>query len=379
VFDSREEALRVPTGDIELAVCMSCGLVFNRIFDARLGDLGAQYESSQEASGHFGAFAKSLASDWVTRYSLSGKAVVEVGCGSGDFARQLVACGVDKVIGIDPLAGGTAASRTDQIDFIASPFNATHAGISADAIVCRHTLEHIQDVCEFLLLLRLWAEKEPHRVILVEIPDAERIFSERAFWDIYYEHCNYFTEKTARHAFNRAGLEVLDARRVYGDQYLIIEARASAAAIAMDPLTPRAKLLEDYNAFSSDVRATIACCVESIEELMLPKQPVLLWQGAAKTVGFMSVLPERTAIDGAIDLNPYRSGKFLPGSALPVHAPERLPGIAPRYVVLMNPVYLDEVREKIRALGSEATLFSINELLKPDFAQTLRANHSTTK
>jgi hypothetical protein len=219
-------------------------------------------------------------------------------------------------------------------------------------------------------LLRQWAEQAPQRVVLFEIPDAERIFAERAFWDIYYEHCNYFTERTVRYAFELAGFEVLRASRVYDNQYLIIEARPRAPGAKASAPQPDKDLLVHYKQFASDVQTAMQCCLASIAKLKLAGQPLILWQGAAKTVGFMAALPDHSAIDGAIDLSPHRQGRFLPGSGLPIYAPEELRRLKPRYVVLMNPVYLDEVRARIATLDLEVTVYAVNDLLLPQFASS---------
>jgi Methyltransferase domain/C-methyltransferase C-terminal domain len=377
VFESREAAQSVPVARIELATCRSCGFVFNQTFDPSLGDLGAQYESSQGASAHFGAYARSLATEWIAAYGLAGKPVIEVGCGDGSFMHQLVECGAGRVTGVDPLGRNPAGMNAEIVQVIAEPFDESHLTLPGAALVCRHTLEHIPDVRGFLSLLHKWAIKDSARVLLVEIPDAERIFEERAFWDIYYEHCNYFTLTTATLAFEIAGFEILSARRLYGGQYLVIEARARTLGAA----TPHVEhdLIAGYRAFANDVRAAIDCCAASVSALTDAEQPLVLWQGAAKTVGFMSALPNGNRIEGAIDLNPLRDGRFLPGSGLPVHAPEKLPGLAPQFVVLMNPVYLDEVRQLVSGMQSDATVLPINDLLTPDFVRNQQLNHSITR
>lgn len=378
VFESREEARRVPTARIELATCRSCGFVFNQIFDLALGDLGAQYESSQGGSAHFGAYARSLATDWVSAYGLMGKPIIEVGCGDGTFMHQLIESGASRVIGIDPLGRNPVGMNADRVQVISELLDDSHVNIPGAALVCRHALEHIPDVRDFLSLLHKWATRDSERVLLIEIPDAERIFEERAFWDIYYEHCNYFTLATATLAFEIAGFDVLSARRLYGGQYLVIEARARPAAIAATPHVPH-DLLTEYKAFANDVRSAIDYCAESVSTLTNTGRPLLLWQGAAKTVGFMSALPNGHRIAGAIDLNPFRDGRFLPGSGLPVYGPDKLPSLAPQFVVLMNPVYLEEVRQMVSHMQSDASVLPINDLLTPDFAQKRNLNHSITK
>jgi ubiquinone/menaquinone biosynthesis C-methylase UbiE len=362
ILATRTEARAIPRGDVHLTACTACGLIFNPGFDPALGAIGAKYESSQSASAHFSAFARSLAGEWIERYQLRGRTVVEVGCGGGDFLRQLSNSGIGAAVGIDPLAD--AGDPTGSIRFIADAFDERYADLQGDALVCRHTLEHVKDVSGFLRHIHRWTSGQSGRVVLFELPASERIFAERAFWDIYYEHCNYFTAGTLRCAFEQAGFKVLRISHAYDDQYLIAEAVARddsspRAAAVSEPLQPA--LLER---FASDVNSSIALCKQRLLELASEGAPLVLWQGASKTVGFLSALGEPELIDSAIDLSPGRHGKFLPGSGLPVHAPHELQRLRPRHIVLMNPVYLKEVQTQVDALGVAATVHPVNALLQ---------------
>jgi SAM-dependent methyltransferase len=365
IFDTAAAARAVPTGDVELTTCAHCGFVFSATFDQALGHLSARYESSQAASTHFSAFAHSLADDWVQRYRLAGKTVLEIGCGGGHFLGVLRQHGVGTAIGMDPFADVSAPSRDPGVQLIADSFDARSLQLQADALVCRHTLEHIQDVSGFLRLLREWTGGDRARVLLFEVPDAQRVFAERAFWDVYYEHCNYFTATTLRYAFESAGFDVLRVNRVYDDQYLIIEAVARKAGVSAPMPAAAAEARAACQAFGHQVRASIEHCRRELQRLSGSAPPLVLWQGAAKTVGFLAALGGANGIDSAIDLSPARHGKFLPGSALAVHAPKRLLELRPGNVVLMNPVYLAEVTAQVRSLGLDTHVHSVNDLLAP--------------
>ena len=334
-------------------------MVFNDLFDPVLGSLSARYESSQAASGHFSSFARGLAQSWLERYELRGRSILEVGCGGGDFLRLLAKEGAGRLIGIDPCC---ASTNDDSITWISDRFDEQYLDLDADALVCRHTLEHIQDVSGFLQLLRKWALRNPARVFLFELPASERVFAERAFWDVYYEHCNYFTADTVRHAFERNGFDVLRVEHAYGGQYLIVEAVVATlpvAALTKDPAQTTSECLR----YAADVAGSIERFRNRLHALAQDDAPLVLWQGASKTVGLLTAIGNPDWIACAIDLSPQRHEKFLPGSGLPVHAPQRLVDIAPKHIVLMNPVYLEEVRAQVRDLGVAAQVYAVNELL----------------
>lgn len=350
----------MPTGRVELFHCGGCGLIFNPHFDTALAEVGARYEGSQGASAHFTQFARSLARSWVERYRLAGKSVLEIGCGRGEFLRLLLQEGVGRAVGLDPVATPNEDSDAP-LQLLSRRFDASTLDIEADAVVCRHTLEHIDDVGGFLRLLAQWARRGGDRVVLFEVPATERVLAECAFWDVYYEHCSYFTAGSLVQAFRCAGFEVRRVERVYGEQYLILE--AVACANAPEPLAPPGEsVLDDCLRFGQEARRAIDRCDQGLEALSSLGAPVVLWQGASKTVGFLSSLHRAELVHSAVDLSVQRHGKFLPGSGLPVHSPEALKAIRPQFVVLMNAVYAGEVQAMLRHLGSRATLLTVNDL-----------------
>ncbi len=365
VFADAAQAREVARGSIDLAACDRCGFAFNRSFDPRLGELGARYESSQAASAHFNTYAAATARSWVARHRLEGKTVLEVGCGEGDFLRQLRSAGVGHAIGVDPLAPvPLGEDRLPQdIELMARRFDASLLDLQADALVCRHTLEHVPDVQGFLTLVRQWAARAPARVALFDLPDAESVFAERAFWDIYYEHCNYFTAATVRRAFELAGLRILALGHEFQGQYLRVEAAPDPAPRPPEPMDSTHERTM-YRSFAAATDSSLERCESALRALKTASDPLIVWQGGAKTVGFLSALSEPHLIDGAVDVNPQRQGIFLPASGLPVYAPRMLQVLAPRHVILMNPAYQEEVAKTVAALGLRLQLHPVGELLQ---------------
>jgi hypothetical protein len=290
--------------------------------------------------------------------------VLEIGCGQCDFLRLLLQRGVARGLGLDPLAPADPQPPLAGLQVQQHLFDASTFDLDADAAVCRHTLEHVQDVHVFLRTLARWATRDRKRVVLFELPATERLLSERAFWDVYYEHCNYFSTDSLEYAFEVSGLQVLRCEPAYGDQYLLLEACAADATAARtlpDVSDLQARCIE----FGRDVAAAVARCDERLAAMAAGAGPVVLWQGAAKTVGFLAALQCGALVHSAVDLNPQRHGRFLPGSGLPVVPPQALLQIRPSQVVLMNPVYRSEVQALLTQLGVTANLTTVVDLCSP--------------
>ena len=223
---SKDEALKVPRKDIELGFCNDCGFIFNRLFDTSIDYFTQGYEDQQGFSKTFMQFLERISNKLIEKYDLKGKNLVEIGCGKGDFINLLVNLSGGKGIGIDP-AYEQGRQKNPNLRFLKQFYSIEHGALPNDFICCRHTLEHIHGTRDFLELLRNSLNGKPDTVIFFEIPQITRILSIQAFWDIYYEHCSYFSAGSLARLFRNSGFEILDLYLDYNDQYLLIEAKPS--------------------------------------------------------------------------------------------------------------------------------------------------------
>lgn len=365
VFETPEQARRVPNAEVALVACSVCELIFNASFDPKLAMIGARYESSQAASRRFGQFATELARDWVERHGLAGKAVLEIGCAQGGFLELMIEHGVARGIGFDPLVLPRDASDVadDRLELRSIAFDRSQLAVEASAAICRHTLEHIGDLKDFLENLLEWARRGRDRRVLIEVPAAERILAEGAFWDVYFEHCNYFTATSLQRVFEDAGFAVLGVRHVYGEQYLLLEAVAGDGSAARRGGAAASRSVDIGSQFAGRVEANRRAAASRLGARTDRRGLPVLWQGAAKAVGLLAGLPAGDWVDCAIDISPGRQGCFLPGSGLAIRSPGYLENMNPSVVVLMNEVYLDEVRRSLRAMRMDRRVVSINQLV----------------
>ncbi|WP_293374552.1 class I SAM-dependent methyltransferase [Nevskia sp.] len=366
VFPDADAARATPGGEIELVACQACGFLYNRVFDLAMALAGAGYESTQSASATFNAFADGLAKDWIARHDLAGKTVIEVGCGQSAFMLALLANGVGHMHGIDPLAAMSdiPADYADRVSIDASDFHARHVDYQAAALVCRHSIEHIPDVAAFMTLCSAWSKANGNAPVLFEAPAAERIVHDGAFWDLFYEHCNYFTVAALATAFEQAGMRVTQRRLEYGEQYIIMDACHDADATVISDAAAQAAWLSACLNFGSRASAAVSACQRRMRDYAAAPGGLVIWQGASKTVGLLTAVGDALPIRCCIDQNTRRHGWFIPPSGLQILPPAALAQMQPAHVVLMNAVYLREVREQLDAMGCTATqLHAIDDVI----------------
>jgi hypothetical protein len=363
MFDTEHEARSVPTGDMSLGFCPVCGFLQNSDFDPLLPDYGSGYEDTQAHSPQFVEYATSVSEDLVERHGLFGSRILEIGCGKGDFLRIIASVAQGTGVGYDPAVGPGAFSEDSSghppdVILLEEPYTAD-VDVEAELVVCRHTLEHIADVRGFVsMVAESFRGRRP--VLFIEVPDTARILAEGAFWDIYYEHCSYFTAPTLAWLLQQSGMEVLHQRLAYGDQYLLTEARWDPDLTEGPPPTSHASQVgESARRFARMVTEQHEAWTRRILRWSEDGRTVALWGGSSKTVSFLAGTSVQQCISAVVDINPRKHDRFLPGSGLRVSDPAELPSVGADVIVAMNPVYVAEIRRDLEAMGVEAEVMGL--------------------
>jgi SAM-dependent methyltransferase len=358
LLSTRDEAMDFPTGDISLGLCTNCGFIGNLAFDASSAEYSERYEETQAFSKRFVEFARSMAGSWVEKYGLVGQHVVEIGCGKGEFLVMMAEAGIGSGIGIDP---GVDPSRidseaADRITWKTGLFDDAYGPLDADAVVCRHTLEHIPDVRTFVTRIRSAIGDRKDTVVLFELPDTLRVLEEAAFWDVYYEHCSYFSAGSLARLFERCGFEILDLSLAYDDQYLILEARP-ADTIRSSAVDDLGLLEKAVATFTSGYGAMVDRWQARLADIAASGGKSVIWGASSKGVSFLVAAGEH--VEAAVDINPHKHGTFMAGTGHRVVSPQEVVDIAPELVVVMNPIYLDEIGSELDRLGVTAEITAV--------------------
>ena len=353
LLDSPDSARAFPTGDLALAHCESCGMLFNAAFEQERLDYGEDYEETQGCSGTFRGWLEEMTRALIARTGLERGCVVEVGCGRGDFLELLCRLSGSCGIGIDP---SSTAGRVDHaagggLSFRKEHYGARHADLDCDLLACRHTLEHLPEVAAFARQVRANLRSA---FVFIEVPDTLRILEEGAFWDVYYEHCSYFTPGSLGRLFKRHGFRLRSLEPVYGDQYvqLLAHTDSGQASVPED----RARIRSAVAAFRETCRASIARWHDFLTQA---QGPILLWGSGSKATGFLSTLGAGERVGAVVDINPAKHGRFVAGSGHPIIAPEETVAWKPRHVVIMNPIYREEIGADLERLGVQADLHAL--------------------
>jgi SAM-dependent methyltransferase len=348
---SRKAATTCRKGDVALRFCTSCGFVWNAAFDVGLMRYDEDYESTQTVSPTFNRFHERLARDLIARFDLEGKTIVEVGCGQGEFITMLAAIGGNRGFGFDRVNRGAAGSGHG-VTFVKDFYGPAYAHLEPDFVCCKMTLEHVHDTGAFLASMRQAIGDRPDAVIFFMIPEVTRILELRAFWDVYYEHCSYYSPGALARHFRIAGFDPIDLWCDYDDQYVLIAARpgtGSSPLLANEQ--PAAALAPKVQAFAKGVAADLARWRSWLKQRRRQGQKTVLWGGGSKAVAFLTTLRVTDQIAYTVDLNPRRSGTFVAGTGHAILAPAALQKNPPDALIVMSPIYLPEIQAHLHAMA----------------------------
>lgn len=359
-WPTAKEARECGRGDLRLSFCRTCGFIWNHAFDESKLEYSQRYDNSLDYSPVFQDFATKLASRLVDTYDIRDKQVVELGCGKGHFLSLLCEQGHNRGLGFDPSYEGERidSPASSRIEYVQDFYGEKYTDRPGDLVCCRHVLEHIKDPVAFLSSTRRTAGGNRDAVIYFEVPNVRLILERLSVWDIIYEHCNYFSIESLTSLFRQEGFEVLHVEETYSEQFIGLEARLAESVPGREAVRREsaADLQSLVQEFSSRLEDRTETWRKRLADYRASGKRVVIWGAGAKTVGFLNMLKIDGLIPCAVDINPHKQGLHLAGTGQEIVAPEHLQTEKPDVVILMNPIYRDEISNQLRKMGIRAEL-----------------------
>jgi len=186
-------------------------------------------------------------------------------------------------------------------------------------------------------------------VVFFEVPDVTRVLREAAFWDIYYEHCSYFSLGSLARLFRSCKFEIIDLSKDFDDQYLLLEAKpVSQASDKVHELEESIDKIAEYvKYFATNSREKLDQWKNRLQQIHADRKRAVVWGSGSKCVSFLTTLGVKDEIEYVFDINPHRHGKFLPGAGQKIMPPEFLKKYKPDITIVMNPIYRNEIEQML--------------------------------
>ena len=291
--------------------------------------------------------------------------VVEIASNDGYLLRWFQERRIP-VLGIEPAANVAAAAEAIGIPSLVRFFGAELAreiaaeGKRADLLVGNNVLAHVPGLNDVVAGLQILLA--PSGVLTLEFPHLLRLMDEGQFDTIYHEHFSYFSFTTVRKVFAAHGLTLFDVEelpthggslRIYarhdadtskpvGDRVGDLLAREEAAGLGR---------AETYLSFSERVRRLKRDLLRFLLDAREQGKSVVGYGAPAKGNTLLNYCGIRTDfLDYTVDRSPHKQGRFLPGTRIPIHAPERIFETRPDYVLILPWNLKEEIAEQIAGI-----------------------------
>jgi len=288
--------------------------------------------------------------------------VVELASNDGYLLTNFVDRGIP-VLGIEPAANVAQVAIEKGVPTRCAFFGRELAdqlateSQAADLIIGNNVLAQVPDLRSFVDGMRRILK--PDGVITLEFPHLLRLMDENQFDTIYHEHFSYFSLFTTERLFARHGLRIFDVEELWthGGSLRIYATHAghpghsttSRLADLRDRET-RAGLgeLRTYAGFEEKVRETKRKLLSFLIDVKRQGRSVAAYGAPGKGNTLLNYCGIRTDfVDYAVDRNPYKHGRFLPGTHIPVHPPERLAETKPDFVLILPWNLKEEIMEQL--------------------------------
>ncbi len=318
-----------------------------------------EFEAPEAIFGDY-AYFSSYSTSWVEharryvgavseRFALGpGHRVIEIASNDGYLLRWFVERGV-QVLGIEPARNvaeaAIAAGIPTRVEFFGTETARALAadGLAADLIVANNVLAHTPRLNDFVAGLKI--ALQPDGVATLEFPHLVRLIAENQFDTIYHEHFSYFSFSTVRRVFAAHGLQIFDVEELatHGGSLRVYARHAGAG----EPGAPVEALLERerqlgvetvgyYASFAEQVRETKRRLLDFLIAARRQGKTVVGYGAPAKGNTLLNYCGVRADfLDYTVDKSPHKQGRFLPGTRIPIHPPERILETRPDYVLIL--------------------------------------------
>ena len=359
LLSSREEAEHVARDDLKLQFCSNCGHAYNSAFHPNHLNYNDKYQNPLHFSARFKDYNAQLIARLVDTYNLHDKDILEIGCGGGHFLNLICEQGNNRGIGFDPgCSTEQIRNSAERVQFIKEFFSAKTKGHKADVICCRHVLEHILHPRDFLVRVLRTLQGRPGAMVFFEVPNLDFVLKDLSIWDLIYEHCSYYTKHSLIYLFKSTGFKVCHLSETFGGQCLCIEAipDENKTDPSIDDRNGTEQLFYDIEQFAEQYQAKMNSWRHRLREMDRHGKTVAVWGAGSKGVMFLNIPEAREQIRYAVDINPGKQGKYIPGGSQQIVSPARLKTYGVNVVIVMNPIYGEEIKGVLGHLGLNVEL-----------------------
>ena len=323
-----EQGLRKDKGvDIKVYQCGGCGLV-------QLNNDPVPYYKEVIRAASFSDEMKSFRleqfENFVKKYSLEGKTMIEIGCGRGEYLSLMKKAGL-KVFGLEYAEKSLKQCVNDGLKVFRGYIEDDDYRIKKapyDAFFILNFLEHLPNINS--VLRGIGNNLKDEAVGIIEVPNFEMILRKKLFFEFVRDHLFYFTKDTLETALKLNGFEVIESEVVW-HEYIISAVVRKRRRLSGDNFYQCQKNLKSV-----------------IDEYFGKYKKVAVWGAGHEALAVISMMGLSGKIKYVVDSAIFKQGKYTPAAHVPILSPETLNLDPVEAVIVMAASYSDEVARILR-------------------------------
>jgi 2-polyprenyl-3-methyl-5-hydroxy-6-metoxy-1,4-benzoquinol methylase len=339
-----------PFYPLHVYVCERCLLVQLQEY-VRAETIFTEYAYFSSYSDSWLQHAKSYTDLMVERFNIDAQSqVVELASNDGYLLQYFVQKGIP-VLGVEPAANVAQAAIKKGIPTVVKFFGTKTAQElsaergKADLLLGNNVLAHVPVLNDFVAGMKIMLK--PKGLITMEFPHLMRLMDENQFDTIYHEHFSYFSFATVEKVFAAHGLTIFDVEelpthggslRIYARHSENIEEPVTERVIDLKAREEAAGFmrLKTYLSFAKKVEETKRNVLNFLIKAKREGKSIAGYGAPGKGNTLLNYCGIRTdLIDYTVDRNPYKHGKYTPGTHIPIFHPDKISETEPDYIFIL--------------------------------------------
>lgn len=340
-----------PSMTLDIRRCDDCGLVFNVEFNYQLVDYKSEeIQEARSFSPKYRKFMDESSSELKELLDLSGKTILEIGCGDGYYLSQFNEKSV--LIGYEPSPERNIAIGRG-INVLGHYFDWTDSlDLKCSLVIMRQVLEHLPDPLSMLKAIKnVLTKSNGDAYVYIEVPNSNKTLESLRFADFYYEHCLYFTTGSLVNLLQHSGFSVVSCREVFDGEVLAITAKCNKAEITQEK-------------FEEAISNSLA----NIKRFREAGLRVAGWGSAGNGPSFLNLCKLDTElVQYVIDSDTRKQGKTIGGTNHLVVPPETLNEKPSEVIIIFSQFHKADILFQIKSkYPSVKYVYTLEEISRKD-------------
>ncbi len=348
---------------LHVYVCEQCFLVQLEEYESA-ANIFTEYAYFSSYSDSWLKHAENYCEKMIAQLGLNNQSsVVEVASNDGYLLQYFVRRGIP-ALGIEPAANVAKAANAKGVPTLVRFFGTQVArelaeeGHRADLVLGNNVLAQVPDLNDFVEGLRILMK--PSGVLTLEFPHLLRLMECNEFDTIYHEHFSYFSMLTTARILGGHGLKVFDVEELntHGGSLRIYACsvddrgrtvQPSVGKVLQDEEGAGLSELQGYESFARQVKKTKWALLDLLIQAAREGKRVAGYGAPGKSATLLNCCGiGKDLIEYTVDRSPYKQGRFLPGTRIPIYHPDRIRETRPDYVIILPWNLKDEIMAQLR-------------------------------